>query len=413
MRRNLIPILVLTVSMSGCSKQATAPAAAPPPLVPELVATEPPARSPRVLYDTDIWAQFDRSLDRHTVNSQNVYLKLDGQRVPLAVSYDDTSHRVTLQPGAILLLQRTYTVEFSTAVHGADGTPLAPGVFFQFTTNSLRRLAYDFPLDGDLEGPLVTLGWGGTLGPTNNIVYELYVSTDSLQVLARTAPLMLRGVLTRFLPAAGWPMGRTVYWAVTSENQTTHERLDASVRSFRTVDASAPLDSIVISASDIGSRSTTSGVQQCGSSTFQCGPLFNGAVHWNVAAIPADARLQGATARLALSTGPTNGIGVARPALWMAQNDWQACAIIAPGPPFPENTGFLASGTEETPTTAAFNSERLAAMLEAQKRKRAFVFGTLVRADASITFQSTSSGDPSGRPTAVVRFYRIPQATAP
>src|SRR5262249_53118161 len=126
--------------------------------------------------------------------------------------------------------------------------------FFQFTTNSLRRLVYDFPLQGDLEGPLTTVGWGGTQGPTNNLVYELYASTDSQQVLARTAPLLMRSVLTRFVPAAAWPMGSTVYWSITSENRTTHERLDASLRSFRTVDASTPLDSIVISASDVGSR---------------------------------------------------------------------------------------------------------------------------------------------------------------
>src|SRR5262245_8049007 len=148
MRRSPISILALVLSLSGCSnKESTVPTAPPgPPPAPGLVATAPPARSTSALYDSDIWGQFDRALDRRTVTTQNVYLKLDGARIPIQVSYDSTSFKVFLRPSVTLDLQRTYTAEFSTAVKDLGGTPLPPGLFFQFTTNSLRRPAYDFPL---------------------------------------------------------------------------------------------------------------------------------------------------------------------------------------------------------------------------------------------------------------------------
>ncbi|HXS23174.1 MAG TPA: Ig-like domain-containing protein, partial [Gemmatimonadales bacterium] len=264
MRRPSLSILVLVACLSGCSKHATDTTGPPPaPPVPELVAMQPPARSLSALYDSDIWGQFDRALDPHTVSTLSVYLKLDAQRIPITVSYDATSHRVTLKPTVVLELQRTYTVEFSTTIKGTDGTPLAPGVFFQFTTNSLRRPVYDYPLTSSLEGPVATLGWGGTQGPTNNLFYEVYVSTDSSAVKTRTAPMLARSVFTRYVPAVGWPLGTTVYWAVTSENLTTHERLDGSLRSFQTLDPSTPLDSVTITTLDHGSKAAGNTPQSC------------------------------------------------------------------------------------------------------------------------------------------------------
>ena len=121
MRRLPLSVLAVLATLSGCSKHATdstAPPSAPP--VPELVAMQPPARSPSALYDSDIWAQFDRPLDPRTVTTLNVYLKLDAQRIPITVRYDAATQRVTLTPTAILELQRTYTVEFSSAPLTAD-----------------------------------------------------------------------------------------------------------------------------------------------------------------------------------------------------------------------------------------------------------------------------------------------------
>src|SRR5204862_7712553 len=107
MHRPSLPILALVAMLSGCSKHATdstGPPQAPP--VPELVAMQPPARSPSALYDSDIWAQFDRPLDPHTVTALNVYLKLDAQRLPITVSYDAATQRVSVTPTVVLELQR-------------------------------------------------------------------------------------------------------------------------------------------------------------------------------------------------------------------------------------------------------------------------------------------------------------------
>ena len=414
MRRLSLFVLVLVAALSGCSKHATESTAPPPaPPVPALVATQPPARSPSALYDSDIWAQFDRPLDPRTVDTLNVYLKLDGQRIPMTVGYEAATQRVTLTPRVVLELQRTYTVEFSTAVRGADGAQLPPGVFFQFTTNSLRRPTYDFPLTTGVEGPVATLCWGGTQGPTNNILYELYASTDSAAVLARTAPMLARSVFTRFVPAAAWPLGTTVYWAVTSENLTTHERLAGSLRSFMTLDASTPLDSVTIPARDHGSKSTTSGLQGCNSQTFSTGGNFNGALHWDVGQIPGDARLQSVSLKLNISATDTSTVQGTQPALWMAQNEWLPCSMNSPGPPYNELTGLLATANAENSKTAVFSSDRLAGLLEAQLRGRGLLYGTLVRAGHAVSFHSTLSGDFASRPSAVVRFYRVPAVPAP
>ena len=412
MRRPSLSILALVACLSGCSKHATDTTGPPPPPVPGLVATQPPARSPSALYDSDIWAQFDRPLDARTVTTQNVYLKLDAQRIPITVSYDAPTQRVILKPTIVLELQRTYTVEFSTALEGTDGTPLAPGVFFQFTTNSLRRPVYDFPVVAAVEGPLATLCWGGTLGPSGNIMYDLYASTDSAAVEARTAPMLMRNVFTRFVPDAGWPMGATVYWAVTAENLTTHERLPGSIRSFQTLAANTPLDSVTIGARDHGSKATTS-IQLCNNPEFRSGGTFNGALHWDVGLIPPDARLQGVSIRLNIFSTDTSTVQGSQPSLWLAQNDWAACVMNSPGPPYAEASGLLASASALDSKSAFFSSERLAGLLEAQMRGRSLLYGTIVRASHAVGFHSTTSVDVGSRPSAVVRFYRVPPVHAP
>jgi hypothetical protein len=62
---------------------------------------------------------------------------------------------------------------------------------------------------------------------------------------------------------------------------------------------------------------------------------------------------------------------------------------------------------------ALVSSDRLAGLLEAQYLGRGLLFGTVLRADSQITFESTLSGDFPGRPSAVVHFYRLPQVPRP
>ena len=404
-------LIVLVALLAGCGRRtAPQPTVTGPPPAPKLVATQPPARGDFALYDTDIWGQFSRPLDASTVSPTTVFLKLDGQRHPITARYDYLTRRILIHPTVTLELQRTYTVEFSTSVHGADGTPLPPNLYFQFKTNSVRRVSYDFPLAGDLEGPLATLGWGGAQGPSGNILYEVYASTDSLEVERRQSPLS-RSVLTRFVPSVSWPMGRTIYWTVTSENATTHERLPGAVQAFRVLDPGTPIDSVVIVARDHGSsdiRSRTT--QDCNRLTMSCGPSFNCSLHWYLAAIPPNVRFASATIRLTATDVFGNVVQFVRPTVWMAQNDWVPCSIVAPGPPFTELSGELAEAVGVGSVGAELTSGRLGAFLEAQYRGRSLLHGTLIRSSQNILFHSSIAEDPAKRPQTVLRFYRLPAA---
>jgi hypothetical protein len=408
-------LLLLCAGLSGCSRHAAAPTVVGgPPPVPELVATQPLARATGVLYDTEIWAQFSRPLDGRSINATTVFLKLDTTRQPVVVSYDGVTRRILVRPTVTLALQRTYTVEISTAVHGADGTPIAPDVFFQFKTNSLRRIQYDYPTPGELEGPLAALGWGRTQGPVDNIFYDVYVSTDSLEVQRRSATPLMHAVFTRFVPAQTWPMGSTVYWAVTTENATTHERLDGAMQSFQVLDADTPLDSMWVGERDHGSNDLrTRGFQYCNQPNVGCGPSYNCSIHWHLSSLPANVRFGPATILLTATDAYANTVPQARPTAWMAQNDWVSCSVFAPGPPFSENSGLLADGAEAGSLGAEFTSSRLGAFFETQYRGRTLLYGTLIRSSQDIVFHSTLGSDPSKWPRALIRFYRLPAAPAP
>ena len=412
MPRLLLALAILSAVLAGCSKHATetaAPATQAP--APALLATQPIARSPTALYDSDIWGQFDRPLDQRTVTPLTVFLKLDGQRVPITVSYDGITRRVFLHPTVVLALQRTYTAEFSPNVKGLDGTPLPAGVFFQFTTNSLRRLAYDYPLVNDLEGPMACLGWGGSVSLDGNLFYDVYASEDSVAVARRTTPVLQHSVFRRYLGATTWPLGARVYWAVTSENESTRERMPGEVRSFRTLDASTPIDSVVIKAQDYGSNSirNSANTQSCGLTLLQSGPSWNAGIHWNYVSIPANVRFAGATMELFFTDQLAGNFDATKPVAWMAQNDWQACVMRGGGPPFIESSGgLLANAVSFNSTRNDFTSDRLSAFLEAQYRHRTMLPGTLIRTLTDTIFNSPGLSDPTKTPQIVVRFYRLP-----
>jgi len=408
-RAHVRSLFLLALAAAGCSTTATEPevqGGGPPPAV--LVATYPVARSNGVVYDTEIWGQFDRALDPSSVSTQSVFLKLDGQRHPCTVSYEGAARRIKISPTTNLLLQRTYTVEFTPAVEDSGGTPLPPGVYFQFTTNSILRLSYDYPQQGFLEGPLSALGWGGSKGPAGEIYYEVYAHTDSLAVLRRAIPPLQRAVFTRFVPSVPWTPGARIFWSITTENILTNERMESPLQSFDVLPASVPVDSVTLYPRDFGSVQLRSTFQYCGRPTLPCGPSFNGAIHWNYQSLPADARVVGA--KMSLFAVFTNGgaAGAGNSFLWMSQNDWVPCLITAPGPPFTELNGQLSNGFAVGPLQLDFGAPRLAAFLEAQARQRTLLHGMLVRTPGDTPFYSPSNGDPDTWPRVVVRFQRLP-----
>jgi hypothetical protein len=376
---------------------------------PVLIATQPAARTTSAVYDGEIWAQFDRPLDVRTITPLTVFLKLDGQRLAIKVTYDGITRRIFVHPTPVLDLQRTYTVEFSTTIHALDGTPLPDNVFFQFTTNSLRRVVYDYPVSNALEGPVSCFGWGGTKGPDGNLFFDVYASNDSLAVARRAVPVLQHSVFTRYLAGTAWPLGSRVYWAISSENATTHERMDGDVQSFRVLDGSAPLDSVVISPTDFGSNTNSSATQQaCNSATtMPSGPSFNAGFHWNMAALGTNARVASVTFQLFFPS-PNTGWNITQPSVWLAQNDWVACTMRAPGPPFQENSGLLANSVQASDVRSDLSSDRLASFFEAQYRQRTLLVGTLVRTLSNTAFVTPNNIDPTQRPRLVVRFYRLP-----
>jgi hypothetical protein len=413
MRRIPQLTLIALVLLSGCSKSTTEPEGSHAALPPTLVATQPAPWATGVLYDSDFWGQFDRALDSATVSTKSVFLKLDGQRIPVTVAYEGATKRILLHPTVTLELRRTYTVDFTPAVIASDGTPLPEGVFFQFTTNSLRHPIYDYPVEGALEGPMVTLGWGGTQGPVNELKYLLYASTDSMQVEQRTAPALLYSVFTRFIPAVPWPAGQRVYWAITSENLTTGERLPGQVRSFQVLDASIPVESVDIFLRDFGSKQTTNTTQYCTRPTLPVGPIFNAAIHWDYSRLPGNARVVDATLTGILPDLEAGRFASVQPVtLWMAQNDWVSCSIVTPGPPYNELTGQLATAVEAGPTQFDFTSPRLGAFVEAQARGRTLIYGLLIKSKDNFNFQTPFSLTPSLQPRITVRFQRLPAGVA-
>src|SRR5262249_7515771 len=160
------------------------------------------------------------------------------------------------------------------------------------------------------------------VGPDANILYEIYASTDSAAVVRRTVPPLARAVFTRLVPSLAWPAGSRVFWAVTSENVTTHERLGGPFPSVPVLGSTTPLGSVTVFARDHGSfQGGVRNSAYCTRAELPCGPDFNGSIHWDYTALPADARLAGVTMRLFTSAGFAGTIPAAQPTVWMAQND--------------------------------------------------------------------------------------------
>mgnify|MGYP003694607243 CR=1 FL=1 len=82
-----------------------------------------------------------------------MFLKLDGQRIPVTAAYEPATEATSLHPTVTLNCSNPAQCTHARR-DASDGTPLPEGVFFQFTTNSLwRHPIYDYPVEGALEGP--------------------------------------------------------------------------------------------------------------------------------------------------------------------------------------------------------------------------------------------------------------------
>lgn len=403
-RPALLLLALLGLLACGCSKQVAAPTEVLRTLVPPMVtATQPPARSTGVLYDTDIWVQFDRSLDASTVNPLTVFLKQDTRRLSATITYDGLSRRIVVRPNVVLDLQTTYTVEMSPRVRAAGGDSLGATAFFQFTTNTLRRPRYDRPAVDAMEGPHTSLMWSGNGLINGNISYEIYVGEDSAAVASRSIPYLQRAVFLYYLPRTKWPQGTQVYWAVTAINLLTGERLDGAVTRFRTYASDVPVDSVFVAIADWGGRSQTSTTQQCTVQLLNASPAHNAGIRFGVAGLSTTLKVADARIELPVPDLYASSINTIAPVVHFAQNDWVACTFSFPGPPFPEVNSLLATGAASgTPNKAVFASDAVGAFFEGQARRLGY-YGVVLRSPALIQFGTSSINGIA--PRAVIYFY--------
>ncbi len=396
--------LVLGVACSPGTKTTAPPSGGPP----KLIVTVPPARARSVPYDTGIWAQFDRALDPKSVDTTTVFLKLDTRRLSATISYDPFAHRVFVQPHTPLGLLLTYTVILSGRLRSATGDSLGTQVSWQFTTNSLYRVTLAYPPAGSLEGPVASIGWGGNGAPTNNIVYELYGSTDSAAVKTRTAPVLWRTTANAWFPRTRWTSGARVFWAVTAVNQQTNERGNSPLSWFDTYPASAPLDTLVIPLQDVGSISTSAVTQYCSRSTIFSGPFFNTAVRFALNGGMTNLRVVSANVQM----GCPNGYNQGDIKLYLGNGLWNACAMSTAFPAALSD-GFLGAGDAlYSPTRASIQTDALAGFVEAAGRYGGW-YGLLVRSSGTYTIAINLAG--WAAPSMVVTAYHVgpaPRAAA-
>ncbi len=405
-RLGVLALATLALLPLACASKhsPTPPAVQMGPLVQEV---SPPARSPRTIYDTEIWARFDRPLVAKTVDSTTVFLKVDTRRIPMDVVYEGITRRIRVIPRTLLDLSRTYTVEFSPRIQAQDGTLLGNTYFWQFTTNGLRRIRYDYPAPSKLEGPFSSVAWSGNGPPVTGIQYDVYASTDVNAVTNRSILPVAHTPFLSFSPRHPWPLGATVYWAVDGLNVATGEVLQGPVAQYQVLPESTPVDSFTVNTQDYGGvQNTRNAPQQCTSATLTAGSIYNSGIRWSISGTRDTLRLAGVRAELWLTVNSATVTEAAQPALWSAQNTWLACNFIFPGPPYPNIGGGLAFGhADADPLHVVFRSDTLTSFVE-QMARRNVGQGFLLRALSTIAFSSPAVKPP----LMTVYYYRLPAA---
>lgn len=376
-RAPAIAAALTLILFAGCSK-APAPTAPFVNVPPHLTAMSPGPRSTRIQGDTQVWAEFDSALDPSTVDVKHVFLKVDTRRIPIVVNYDGTRHRVTIIPQQQLALLTTHTVEFAPSLRTAAGDTLGPGVFWQFTISSLRRLRAPYPADSALgESPFARLGWAGTEDFAGSVRYDVWAGTDSAAVAARSLP-PLSSVLTDFyLPTTHWAQDTTLFWSVRETNLTTSEQLDGPVWRLTPLPASTPIDSVLVPTRDwFFGNVVTSGnggvsyVGACKRDSIVVAGGFDNALRWNFSGLSPALRLAGAT----LSTTPLPGYVTSLPrglSVFSISNAYTACTGPVPVASFtPPKRGALLAAGEASPagTQILFSADALSAFLESEVR---------------------------------------------
>ena len=413
-------IAVLAVILGGCGRHATDSVAPPPPSSPPpaIHAVSPAPRTAFVEYGTTIWAEFVDPLDPLTVNTKNVFLKIDTTRLPITVGYSASTHRIIVTPQSPLQINTTYTVELSGNLVSAAGVPLGTAYLWQFTTTSVRHPTNPFPIVGAVESPFTELTFGGNETTPGILFYEIYAGPDSAAVAARAVPRLQRtqgAAGTLFIPRVRWTEQAPTYWSVTIENATVGERSNGPVWRFDTPGAGAAVDSMVVATSIWGYRPNVGSISNlCRQRDIFTGPLspatsYTGGILWLLASLPHTMKLAGAKIEMSSSLAYQDSVPGCAAGVWLASST-PGCNFGLTGAT-DEINGHLAVGVPIGPRTVRFDSDTLIAHMSAAVRGRSF-FGYFFRTAKYVDWLSPSNPETQSVPVLKLYYYvaATPQA---
>jgi hypothetical protein len=356
--------LALAATFTACRPKAPVEPVPPPP--PRIVAVQPPARSAGYAYDGQIWALFDRALDPQSIDTTTVFLKKDTQRLACAVSYEPTSRRIVVVPRLSLAINTTYTVIITGLVKARDGVPLGADFLWQFSTSSVRRVTYLYPTLSELASPVAMLRWASLDAIPGTLRYDVYVGQDSVEVHARRVPILTTTSNSYYLPRAYWASGRRTYWAVTTTNTSTGERLDSPVAAFDVLPAGRPTRVVSGQAIEWGGIQLGRPNQFCTSSSLTLGAGYNAAMRFDID--PARMGRRVLSARLVMHAS-SNAAYIPYAYVWSCTPGWAACGMVYPGPPYLDPSGNLGNAhLGLSSTEMVFDSVALAAWVEGMLR---------------------------------------------
>lgn len=401
-RAPALAALLAAALLSACGHEA--PVAPPPPPAPQVTFVQPPARSAGYAYDGQIWAMFDRALDPKSVDTTSVFLKQDTKRISCAVSYEPTSRRVVLVPRTTLALNTTYTVILTTGLRSQEGVALAQEYFWQFSTSSIRRVTYLGPALDVLASPVAMLRWSSGDAVAGSLLFEVYAGTDSLAVANRTAPRVGRVTSNFLLPRATWPAGLRTYWAVSTTNQITGEKLDSPVTHFDVLPASAPTRTVSVGALAWGGiQNGRPTVQLCTQTALTVGTGYNAALLLDLSPGQLGKRIK--SARLVMYTTYNSGLIPLVTANYCSPT-WYSCAMVYPGPPYVAPDGAVAGARVGTVVNEMiFESPGLAAWVEGMLRATGDFSGLMFTLSSSSLLTINMSSSTWPRPVLQVTTY--------
>ncbi len=367
-RRDRTPALLFAAALAAaagaCSRKE--PVAPVPPAPLSVVAVQPPARSAGYAYDGQIWALFDRPLDPKTVDSTSVFLKIDTKRLSCAIGYEPTSRRIVVVPRAALALNTTFTVIVTTRVKAKDGASLPQEYLWQFSTSSIRRLEYVDPAPGVVATPVAMLRWSSPGAVPGALLFQVYAGPDSGVVANRLIAPVLTTVRSYYLPRQEWPEGARTYWAVTTTNLTTGEKLLSPTAGFEVLPAGAPTHVVTTGLIEWGAVQNNRTTQYCLQTYIPVGASYNSAVRVDLDPSRLGKRVRSARLTMVAIQG-SGSIPLAK--AWACGPTWYACAMAISGPPSPDEPTPLATAhVGSTSTELVFDSVGLAAWAEGMLR---------------------------------------------